>query len=132
MLYLEWLYLATLLFLIQNKGKLMKNFKLTIFASFAFVVLSLLLVGFVDFKSDKNQLQLTSKEKNYDYIYVGKQENNINVIIKQIYKDNDRKIELLQIKGHEYIVYRSNYNGAPAMVHSQSCYSCDRKDKNEK
>ena len=132
MLYLEWLYLATLLFLIQNKGKLMKNFKLTIFASFAFVVLSLLSVGFVDFKSDKNQLQLTSKEKNYDYIYVGKQENNINVIIKQIYKDNDRKIELLQIKGHEYIVYRSNYNGAPAMVHSQSCYSCDRKDKNEK
>jgi hypothetical protein len=72
MLYLEWLYLATLLFLIQNKGKLMKNFKLTIFASFAFVVLSLLSVGFVDFKSDKNQLQLTSKENNYDYIYVGK------------------------------------------------------------
>lgn len=132
MLYLEWLYLATLLFLTQNKGKLMNNFKLTILASFAFVVLSLLSVGFVDFKSDKNQLQLTSKENNYDYIYVGKQENNINVIIKQIYKDNDRKIELLQIKGHEYIVYRSNYNGAPAMVHSQSCYSCNRKDKNEK
>lgn len=107
----------------------MKNYKLIIFA---FIALSFLTVGFVDFKSDKNQLQLTSKEKNYDYIYVGKDDNNISVIIKQIYKDNDRKIELLQIKGHEYIVYRSNYNGAPAMVHSQSCYSCDRKDKNEK
>lgn len=110
----------------------MNNFKLTILASFAFVALSLLSVGFVDFKSDKNSSQSTNKDMNYDYIYVGKQVNNINVIIKQIYKDNDRKIELLQIKGHEYIVYRSNYNGAPAMVHSQSCYSCDRKDKNEK
>lgn len=105
----------------------MKNFKLTILASFVFIVLSLLLVGFVDSKSDKNSLQSMNKDKNYDYVYVGKEDNNVNVIIKQIYKDNDRKIELLQIKCHEYIVYRSNYNGAPAMVHSQSCYSCNRK-----
>lgn len=86
-----------------------------------------LFVGFANIKLKTVKDKPNIEDCKNDYIYRGVQVKKVNVIVRQIYRDNQRTIQLLQIRGHEYIVYRSNHDGSPAMVHSENCNYCQNK-----
>lgn len=57
------------------------------------------------------------------YVYVGNDKKE-NIIIKTIHQDETRIIEIMQLNGHEYIVYIHRWKASIAMVHSKSCHFC--------
>ena len=51
-----------------------------------------------------------------------------NAIYGWEYLDTDTKYRTVTIKGHEYIMFKSDWNGVIAVVHSESC-NCKNKKK---
>ena len=70
-----------------------------IFASIAIALLSLTAIGFSKSQLYKNNLDCCT-----EYVYSSK-ESKTTILLKTIHEDKQRIIKIMQLKGHEYIVY---------------------------